>query len=71
MQVSDDAFSSIVERMEKHLFSKNTLYPLVKTMSDEYPAWFKDHKKALSPSDLERYTKQLKLIQEVRISKYL
>lgn len=57
---------SFVQGMMQQLLSKEMIYPSLKELSNEYPAWLEEHKSTLSPSDLQRYTKQLELMQKVR-----
>lgn len=54
-----------MQGMMEHLLSKEILYPSLKELSDKYPAWLEEHKSTINFSDLERYTKQLELMQKV------
>lgn len=56
-----------MQGMMEHLLSKEILYPSLKELSDKYPAWLEEHKSTINFSDLERYTKQLELMQKVCI----
>lgn len=56
---------SFVQGMMQQLLSKEMIYPSLKELSNEYPAWLEEHKATLSTSDLQRYTKQLELMQKV------
>ncbi|XP_012219504.1 peroxisomal biogenesis factor 19 isoform X2 [Linepithema humile] len=56
-----------MQGMMEHLLSKEILYPSLKELSDKYPAWLEENKATLNSSDLQRYTKQLELMQKVCI----
>ncbi|EFN88728.1 peroxisomal biogenesis factor 19 [Harpegnathos saltator] len=56
---------SFVQGMMQQLLSKEILYPILKEVLDKYPAWLEEHKATLSPSDLQKYTKQFELLQKV------
>lgn len=64
-----DAFS-FLQGMVQQLLSKEILYPTLKEVLDKYPAWLEEHKATLSPSDLQKYTKQLELLQKVTIVEF-
>ncbi|XP_017883687.1 peroxisomal biogenesis factor 19 [Ceratina calcarata] len=51
--------------MLQHLLSKEILYPSLKELVDKYPEWLEEKKETIPPNDLQRYTKQLKLMQQV------
>ncbi|XP_050452899.1 peroxisomal biogenesis factor 19 isoform X2 [Cataglyphis hispanica] len=54
-----------MQGMMEHLLSKEILYPSLKELSDKYPAWLEEHRTTMNSSDLQRYTKQLELMQKV------
>ncbi|XP_043274822.1 peroxisomal biogenesis factor 19 isoform X1 [Venturia canescens] len=51
--------------MIQSLLSKEVLYPSLKELVDKYPAWLEEKKTTLPPDDLEKYNKQLELMQKV------
>lgn len=53
--------------MLQHLLSKEILYPSLKELVDKYPEWLEEKKDTIPSNDLQRYTKQLKLMQQVCI----
>ncbi|KAL6420988.1 hypothetical protein ACFW04_014034 [Cataglyphis niger] len=54
-----------MQGMMEHLLSKEILYPSLKELSDKYPAWLEEHRTTMNSCDLQRYTKQLELMQKV------
>lgn len=56
---------NFMQGMMQQLLSKEMLYPTLKEVLDKYPAWLEEHKATLSSSDLQKYTKQLELLQKV------
>lgn len=56
---------SFVQDMMQQLLSKEILYPTLKEVLDKYPTWLEEHKATLNSSDLQKYTKQLELLQKV------
>lgn len=59
------AILPIMQGMLQHLLSKEILYPSLKELADKYPEWLEEKKATISSSDLQRFTKQLELIQQV------
>lgn len=55
----------LMKGMMQSLLSKELLYPSLKEIVDKYPAWLEGKKESLPPEDLERFTKQLELMQKV------
>ncbi|XP_012252018.2 peroxisomal biogenesis factor 19 [Athalia rosae] len=58
-------FPSFMQGMMQSLLSKEVLYPTMKELVDKYPAWLEEKKSTLPAADLERYTEQLNLMQQV------
>ncbi|XP_054002311.1 peroxisomal biogenesis factor 19 [Hylaeus anthracinus] len=54
-----------MQGMLQHLLSKEILYPLLKELIDKYPEWLEEKKTTISSSELERYNKQLQLMQQI------
>ncbi|KAK2587007.1 hypothetical protein KPH14_010974 [Odynerus spinipes] len=54
-----------MQGMMQSLLSKEILYPSLKELVDKYPEWLEQKKDTLSSGDLQRYTKQLELMQKV------
>ncbi|KAG7197546.1 hypothetical protein KM043_000162 [Ampulex compressa] len=63
----DDAgdFLPFMRGMLQNLLSKDVLYQPLKELMEQYPEWLRKERDSLSASDLERYTKQLDLVQKV------
>lgn len=61
----DGDMLNFMQGMMQKLLSKEILYPTLKEVLDKYPAWLEEHKATLSSSDLQKYTKQLELLQKV------
>lgn len=60
-----DDILPFMQGMMEHLLSREILYPSLKELSDKYPAWLEEHRTTMNSSDLQRYTKQLELMQKV------
>lgn len=58
-------FLPFMQGMMQSLLSKEVLYPSLKELVDKYPAWLEEKKTSLPAEDLERYQKQLDLMQKV------
>jgi len=58
-------FLPFMQGMMQSLLSKEVLYPSLKELVDKYPAWLEEKKETLPAADLERYNKQLDLMQKV------
>ncbi|XP_033221509.1 peroxisomal biogenesis factor 19 [Belonocnema kinseyi] len=58
-------FLPFMQGMMQSLLSKEVLYPSLKDLVEKYPKWLEEKKETLPPADLERYTKQLELMQKV------
>lgn len=56
-----------MQGMLQHLLSKEILYPSLKELVDKYPEWLEEKKTEISSSDLQRFRKQLELMQQVII----
>lgn len=54
-----------MQGMMQSLLSKEILYPSLKELVDKYPEWLEQKRATLPSSDLQRYTKQLELMQKV------
>lgn len=54
-----------MQGMMQSLLSKEILYPSLKELVDKYPEWLEQVKDTLPSADLQRYTKQLELMQKV------
>lgn len=59
------AILPFMQGMLQHLLSKEILYPSLKELVDKYPEWLEEKKETIPSNDLQRYTKQLKLMQQV------
>ncbi|XP_003700445.1 peroxisomal biogenesis factor 19 [Megachile rotundata] len=66
LEDDSDPVLSIIHGTLQQLFSKEILYPSLKELADKYPEWLEEKKATISSSDLQRFTKQLELIQQVR-----
>ncbi|XP_043595618.1 peroxisomal biogenesis factor 19 [Bombus pyrosoma] len=60
-----DAIPPFMQGMLQHLLSKEILYPSLKELVDKYPEWLEEKKAVISSSDLQRFRKQLELMQQV------
>ena len=60
----------LMQGMMQSLISKEVLYPSLKELCDKYPAWLEEKKTSLPAPDLDRYKKQLELMQKVSIVVY-
>lgn len=56
-----------MQGMLQHLLSKEILYPSLKELIEKYSEWLEEKKTTVSSNDLQRFTKQLKLMQQVII----
>ncbi|XP_053971488.1 peroxisomal biogenesis factor 19 [Hylaeus volcanicus] len=54
-----------MQGMLQHLLSKEILYPSMKELVDKYPEWLEEKKTTISSSELERFNKQLQLMQQI------
>ena len=63
------AIPPFVQGMLQQLLSKEIFYPSLKELVDKYPEWLEEKKTTISSSDLQRFTKQLELMQQVIIFK--
>ncbi|KAI4496860.1 hypothetical protein M0804_000670 [Polistes exclamans] len=54
-----------MQGMMQSLLSKEILYPSLKELVDKYPEWLEQKKATLPSADLQRYTKQLELMQKI------
>ncbi|KAL2718303.1 peroxisomal biogenesis factor 19 [Vespula squamosa] len=54
-----------MQGMMQSLLSKDILYPSLKELVDKYPEWLEQKKATLPSADLQRYTKQLELMQKI------
>lgn len=54
-----------MQGMMQSLLSKEILYPSLKELVDKYPEWLEQKKDTLASADLQKYTKQLELMQKV------
>ncbi|KAK9293687.1 hypothetical protein QLX08_011433 [Tetragonisca angustula] len=61
------AIPPFVQGMLQQLLSKEIFYPSLKELVDKYPEWLEEKKTTISSSDLQRFTKQLELMQQVCI----
>ena len=61
------AIPPFVQGMLQQLLSKEIFYPSLKELVDKYPEWLEEKKTTISSSDLQRFTKQLELMQQVII----
>ncbi|XP_012244646.1 peroxisomal biogenesis factor 19 isoform X2 [Bombus impatiens] len=59
------AIPPFMQGMLQHLLSKEILYPSLKELVDKYPEWLEEKKTVISSSDLQRFRKQLELMQQV------
>lgn len=62
-------FEGVLEDMMNQLMSKDLLYEPMKDLSQKYPAWLKEHKDTASKADLEKYTQQQVICQQI-VDKY-
>lgn len=60
-----NAFLPFMQGMMQSLLSKEVLYPSLKDILDKFPAWLDENKSKLDAAELERYTKQKDLMNEV------
>ena len=58
-------FLPFMQGMMQSLLSKDVLYPSLKDLTERYPQWLEEKKETLPSEDLQRYTKQLELMQKV------
>lgn len=61
------AILPFMQGMLQHLLSKEILYPSLKELIEKYSEWLEEKKTTVSSNDLQRFTKQLKLMQQVII----
>ncbi|XP_066599289.1 peroxisomal biogenesis factor 19-like [Prorops nasuta] len=61
---SGDIFP-FMENMMQSLLSKEILYPSLKELVDKYPEWLQSKEPTLSLEDLNKYKKQLQLMQKI------
>ncbi|PBC25907.1 peroxisomal biogenesis factor 19 [Apis cerana] len=61
------AILPFMQGMLQHLLSKEILYPSLKELIEKYSEWLEEKKTTVSSNDLQRFTKQLKLMQQVCI----
>ncbi|KAF3428910.1 hypothetical protein E2986_12520 [Frieseomelitta varia] len=59
------AIPPFVQEMLQQLLSKEIFYPSLKELVDKYPEWLEEKKTTISSTDLQRFTKQLELMQQV------
>lgn len=69
VSLEDDpgAILPFMQGMLQHLLSKEILYPSLKELIEKYSEWLEEKKTTVSSNDLQRFTKQLKLMQQVII----
>ncbi|GLV36650.1 Peroxin 19 [Carabus blaptoides fortunei] len=60
-----NAFLPFMQGMMQSLLSKEVLYPSLKDILDKFPGWLDENKSKLDAAELERYTKQKDLMNEV------
>ncbi|CAK9832029.1 Peroxisomal biogenesis factor 19 [Anthophora retusa] len=60
-----DTIPSFMKGVLEHLLAKELLYPAMKQLVDEYPEWLEEKKTTIPSNDLQRFTKQFELIQQV------
>ncbi|XP_003691212.2 LOW QUALITY PROTEIN: peroxisomal biogenesis factor 19 [Apis florea] len=67
VSLEDDpgAILPFMQGMLQHLLSKEILYPSLKELIEKYSEWLEEKKTTVSSNDLQRFTKQLKLMQQV------
>ncbi|XP_076754511.1 peroxisomal biogenesis factor 19 [Xylocopa sonorina] len=63
--LTEGAVLPFLQGMLQYLLSKEILYPSLKELVDKYPEWLAEQRATISPSDLQRFTKQLELMQQV------
>lgn len=61
------AILPFMQGMLQHLLSKEILYPSLKELIEKYSEWLEEKKTTVSSNDLQRFTKQLNLMQQVCI----
>lgn len=47
------------------IISKDSLYQPMKKLKDSYPQWLEDNWQKISQEELERYNKQMEIINEI------
>ncbi|XP_026465933.1 peroxisomal biogenesis factor 19-like [Ctenocephalides felis] len=63
--IADNGFIPVMQTMMQSLLSPEVLLPSMEDLKTKYPKWIEEHKDSTSAEDLERYQKQLDLINEV------
>ncbi|CAL7952558.1 unnamed protein product [Xylocopa violacea] len=63
--LTEGAVLPFLQGMLQYLLSKEILYPSLKELVDKYPEWLAEQRTTISSSDLQRFTKQLELMQQV------
>ncbi|KAI9248976.1 Pex19 protein [Helicostylum pulchrum] len=62
-------FEGVLEGMMSQLMSKELLYEPMKDLSQKYPTWLNEHKDTASKADLDKYTQQQIICQQI-VDKY-
>ncbi|XP_034952580.1 peroxisomal biogenesis factor 19 [Chelonus insularis] len=62
---SSNDFFPFMQGMMQSLLSKEVLYPSLKDLVDKYPSWLDGKRSTLPQKELDRFTKQLDLMQKV------
>lgn len=62
---SEDSLSKMFLGMMEQLTNKEMLYEPMKELDSKYPAWLAQHEPRLSPSDLQRYRDQRRVVGEI------
>ena len=56
---------SLMGGLLDQIMTKELLHEPMKELSLKYPSWFKHHKDSLDASDLQKYTRQFDIVQEI------
>ena len=62
---NDEGMKQAMEEIVGEIISKDSLYQPMKTLQKEYPQWLEDNWEKVSQDDLERYNKQLDIINDI------
>ncbi|KOC58576.1 Peroxisomal biogenesis factor 19 [Habropoda laboriosa] len=60
-----DVIPPFLQVLLEHLLSKELLYPAMKQLAHEYPELLEEKKTTIPSNDLQRFTKQFELIQQI------
>jgi len=62
---SEEGFAQSIEKMMGEMISKEHLYPVMKQISDQFPAWLSENKGKVSGEEFENFEKQMGCFQRI------